>query len=167
MGNTHVDVVAKINAIQGYRVLFQKSFGSPEVTIDNLAKAIATFERTLLSGNSPYDRYKAGSKTALTAAQVRGLDVVGVVIGVDQPDPDPGRYEVTKDPMDSGAFKTPTLRDVARTAPYMHDGSLKTLDDKIKPLKLTEGDKKDLVEFLKSLNGEGWQKVTAPASFPQ
>jgi cytochrome c peroxidase len=209
MGNTHVDVVAKINAIPGYRVLFEKSFGSPEVTIDNLAKAIATFERTLLSGNSPYDRYKAGGKAALTAAQVRGMDVffnkakcdqchegvnftsnsyhnlgVGIVIGMDQPDPDVGRFEVTKDPMDWGAFKTPTLRDVARTAPYMHDGGLKTLDEvvefydkggkpnknldeKIKPLKLTDGDKKDLVEFLKSLNGEGWQKVTAPASFPQ
>ena len=213
MGNTQVDVVAKINAIQGYRVLFQKCFGSPErssvpmdVTIDNLAKAIATFERTLLSGNSPYDRYKAGNKAALTQPQVHGLEVfvnkakcdqchegvnftsnsyhnlgVGVVIGVDQPDPDHGRFEVTKDPMDWGAFKTPTLRNVARTAPYMHDGSLKTLDEvvefydkggkpnldeKIKPLKLTDGDKKDLVEFLKSLNGEGWQKVTAPASFP-
>jgi len=75
--------------------------------------------------------------------------------------------------MDWGAFKTPTLRDVARTAPYMHDGSLKTLnevvqnlDEKMKPLKLTDGDKEDLVEFLKSLNGEGWQKVTAPTSFP-
>jgi len=93
-------------------------------------------------------------------------------------------FEVTKDPIDWGAFKTPTLRDVARTAPYMHDGSLKTLDEvvefydkggkpnknldeKIKPLKLTDGDKKDLVEFLKSLNGEGWQKITAPTSFPQ
>jgi cytochrome c peroxidase len=86
--------------------------------------------------------------------------------------------------MDWGAFKTPTLRDVARTAPYIHDGSLKTLDEvvefhdkggkpnknldeKIKPLKLTDADKKDLVEFLRSLNGDGWQKVTAPTSFPQ
>jgi cytochrome c peroxidase len=69
MGNTQVDVVAKINAIAGYRTLFEKSFGLPErssvqmdVTIDNIAKAIATFERTLLSGNSAYDRYKAGNK---------------------------------------------------------------------------------------------------------
>ena len=193
MGNTHVDVVAKINGIAGYRVLFQKSFGSPDVTIDNMAKAIATFERTLLSGNSPYDRYKAGTKSALTPAQVRGLDVFvnkakcdqchegvnftsnsyhNLGVGSDQATPDAGRFEVTKDPMDWGAFKTPTLRDAARTAPYMHDGSLKTLDqvvefydkggkpnknldEKIKPLKLTDGDKKDLVEFLTSLNGEG------------
>jgi cytochrome c peroxidase len=193
MGNTHVDVVAKINSIAGYRVLFQKSFGSPDVTIENMAKAIATFERTLLSGNSPYDRYKAGTKSALTPAQVRGLDVFvnkakcdqchegvnftsnsyhNLGVGSDQATPDAGRFEVTKDPMDWGAFKTPTLRDAARTAPYMHDGSLKTLDqvvefydkggkpnknldEKIKPLKLTDGDKKDLVEFLTSLNGEG------------
>jgi cytochrome c peroxidase len=88
------------------------------------------------------------------------------------------------DPKDWGAFKTPELREVARSAPYMHDGSLKTLeevvefydkggkpnqnpDEKIKPLKLTDGQKMDLVAFLKSLNGEGWQKVTAPAAFPQ
>ena len=150
MGNTHVDVIAKINAIPGYPPLFQKSFGSPEVTIDNMAKAIATFERTLLSGNSPYDQYKAGRKAALTPAQVRGLDVFvnkakcdqcheginftsnsyhNLGVGTDQPNPDPGRFEVTKEPTDWGAFKTPTLRDVARTAPYMHDGSLKTLDE--------------------------------------
>jgi cytochrome c peroxidase len=109
---------------------------------------------------------------------------VGVVVSGDQPDPDPGRFEVTKDPMDWGTFKTPTLRDIARTAPYMHDGSLKSLDEvvefydkggkpnknldeKIKPPGLTDGDKKDLVEFLKALNGEGWQKVTAPTTFPQ
>jgi cytochrome c peroxidase len=209
MGNTQVDVVAKINAIAGYRTLFEKSFGSPEVTIDNLAKAIATFERTLLSGNSAYDRYKAGNKAvgkpAMTRAQVRCLNVFvnkakcdqchegvnftsnsyhNLGVGTDLPEPDVGRFEVTKDPLDWGAFKTPTLRDAARTAPYMHDGSLKTLDEvvefydkggkpnknldeKIKPLKLTDTDKKDLVEFLKSLSGEGWQKITPPTSFPQ
>ncbi len=105
-------------------------------------------------------------------------------MGTDQPNPDVGRFEVTKDLKDWGAFKTPELRDVARSAPYMHDGSLKTLEDvvefydkggkanqnldeKIKPLKLTDGQKMDLVAFLKPLNREGWQKVTAPAAFPQ
>jgi cytochrome c peroxidase len=191
MGETHTDVVAKLNKIAGYRPLFEKAFGSGEITIDNLAKAITTFERTLLSGNSPYDRYKAGNKTALRPAQVRGMDVFfnkakcdqcheGIVftsnsyhnlgVGMDQPQPDAGRYEVTKDEHDWGAFKTPGLRDVGLTAPYMHDGSLKTLeevvdfydkggkenknlDEKIKPLKLTDQQKQDLVEFLKSLNG--------------
>jgi len=205
MGTTHSDVVAKISAIAGYRPLFQKAFGSPEITIDKMAQAIATFERTLLSGNSPYDRYKAGDKKALTPAQVRGMDIffntakcdqcheginfttnayANIGVGADKDEPDQGRYAVTHQPADWGAFKTPTLRDIARTAPYMHDGSLKTLEDvvefynqggmpnrnldgKIRPLKLTDGQKQDLVEFLKSLSGEGWQKITAPTVFPQ
>ena len=205
MGTTHSDVVAKIGAIAGYRPLFQKAFGSPEITIDKMAQAIATFERTLLSGNSPYDRYKAGDKKALAPAQVRGMDVffniakcdqcheginfttnayANIGVGADKAEPDQGRFLVTHQPGDWGALKTPTLRDIARTAPYMHDGSLKTLEDvvefynkggmpnrnldeKIRPLKLTGGQKQDLVEFLKSLSGEGWQKITAPTAFPQ
>jgi cytochrome c peroxidase len=205
MGTTHSDVVAKIGAISGYGPLFQKAFGSPEVTIDKMAKAIATFERTLLSGNSPYDRYKAGDKKALNPAQVRGMDVfvniakcdqcheginftsnsyANLGVGADKAEPDEGRFAVTHQKADWGAFKTPTLRDVARTAPYMHDGSLKTLEDvvefydkgglpnrnqdeKIRPLKLTDGQKKDLVEFLKALSGDSWRKIAAPAVFPQ
>jgi cytochrome c peroxidase len=204
MAHTHDGVVSKLNMIVGYRARFEKVFGSPEVNIDQVAQAIATFERTLLSGNSPYDRYKAGQKAALTPSQIRGLDIFvnkakcdqcheginftsnsyhNLGVGMDRPNPDPGRSEVTKDPRDLGAFKTPTLRDIARTAPYMHDGSIKTLeevvefydkggtpnpnlDQKMKPLKLTEQDKKDLVAFLKALNGESWQTVTAPRSFP-
>jgi cytochrome c peroxidase len=204
MAHTHDGVVTKLNMIVGYRARFEKVFGSPEVNIDQVAQAIATFERTLLSGNSPYDRYKAGQKAALTPWQIRGLDVFvnkakcdqcheginftsnsyhNLGVGMDRPNPDPGRSEVTKDPRDLGAFKTPTLRDIARTAPYMHDGSIKTLeevvefydkggtpnpnlDQKMKPLKLTEQDKKDLVAFLKALNGESWQAVTVPKSFP-
>src|SRR5258705_6713707 len=75
MGETHVNVVQKLRGVKGYRVLFAKSFGTEEFTIDDMAKAIATFERTLLSGNSPYDRYKAGNKKALTDEQKRGIDV--------------------------------------------------------------------------------------------
>ena len=205
MGETHASVAAKLNGIAGYRALFEKAFGPGDITIDNVAKAIATFERTLLSGDSAYDRYKAGNKAVLSPAQIRGMDVFfnkakcdqcheGIVftsnsyhnlgVGMDQPEPDVGRYKVTNDEHDWGAFKTPGLRDVALTAPYMHDGSLKTLgevvefydkggkpnknlDEKIKPLKLTDQQKKDLVEFLKSLSGQGWQKVTPPASFPR
>ena len=91
---------------------------------------------------------------------------------------------MTKNPRDWGVFKTPTLREIAHTAPYMHDGSLKTLeevvefydkggiknknlDENIKPLHLTSREKSDLVEFLKSFSGEGWQNVNAPESFPQ
>src|SRR5262249_12917446 len=140
----------KLRGVKGYRVLFAKSFGTEEFTIDDMAKAIATFERTVLSGNSPYDRYKAGNKKALNAAQIRGLDVFlnkakcdqcheginftanayhNIGVGMDKPTPDEGRSAITKNPADFGAFKTPTLRDIARTAPYMHDGSLKTLEE--------------------------------------
>ena len=105
-------------------------------------------------------------------------------IGTDKPNPDAGRYVVTKKDEDWGAFKTPTLREAARTAPYMHDGSLKTLeevvdfydkggipnrnlDKSIRQLHLTAEEKKDLVAFLKALNGEGWQSIQEPTEFPK
>jgi cytochrome c peroxidase len=192
MGNTLEAVVKKLNAIKGYREAFQRAFGS-EVMADGIAKAIASFERTVLSGNSPYDRYKAGDHQALSESAKRGLALfeservncvtchVGhnftdenyrnLGVGMDQAKPDLGRYEITQNEEDRGAFKTPTLRDVARTAPYMHDGSLKTLREvidyydkggtpnahlskDIKPLKLAEKEKADLVAFLESLTGE-------------
>lgn len=206
MGNTHDAVVGTLREIPGYRAMFKQAFGSESFGIDEVTKAIATYERTVLSGNSPYDRYKAGNKTALAAAQVRGMDVYfnkakcdqcheginlttnayhNLGVGSDKATPDEGRSAVTKNGSDWGTFKTPTLREIARTAPYMHDGSLATLDDvvefydkggianknldeRMKPLKLTAGEKKDLVEFLKALNGEGWQaKLVPPTVFPK
>jgi len=205
MGNTHQLVVKKLQEIAGYQPLFEKAFGPGPITIDNAAKAIATFERTVLSGNSPFDRYRAGQKKAMNAAQIRGMKVFekrakcdkchegmnfttneyhNLGVGMDKPEPDLGRFVVTKDPKDWGAFKTPTLREIANSAPYMHDGSLKTLeevvdlydkggtlnknlDPDIKPLHLTKDEKKDLVEFLKALSGEGWQKIQAPAKLPE
>ena len=205
MGSTHPDIVGKLKGIPGYRAMFKAAFGSEEFDIAHAGKAIATFERTVLSGNSPYDKYKAGSKKAMNASQVRGMDVFvnkakcdqchegvnftlnayhNLGVGMDKPNPDGGRQKFTGKGEDWGAFKTPTLRDVANTGPYMHDGSLKTLEDvvefydkggtpnknldeKVKPLKLTAQDKKDLVEFMKALSGEGWQHLTAPKQFPQ
>ncbi len=205
MGNTHDAIVDRLKAVAGYRALFAKAFGSDEITIDKTAKAIACFERTVLSGNAPYDRYKRGDRKAMTPAQVRGMSVFvdkakcdqcheganftlnaysNLGVGTDKPDPDVGRYAVTKDPRDWGVFKTPTLREIEHTAPYMHDGSLKTLqevvdfydkggiknknlDEKIKPLHLTDQEKKDVVAFLLALSGEGWQGIKAPAEFPQ
>ncbi|MBI1899345.1 MAG: c-type cytochrome [Acidobacteria bacterium] len=204
MGNTHEAIVAKLRSIPGYRARFKQVFGSEDFTIDHAAKAIATFERTVLSGNAPYDRYKAGDKRALTPEQVRGMDIYfnkakcdqcheginfttnsyhNLGVGTDKPDPDVGRYAVSKNPADWGAFKTPTLREIARTGPYMHDGSLKTLeevvdyydkggipnknlDEKMKPLKLTAEEKKALVAFLNALSGEGWREEE-PKSFPE
>jgi cytochrome c peroxidase len=205
MGNTHDAVIQNLRSIPGYRAMFAKVFGTEEVDIDHVAKAIATFERTVLSGNSPYDRYKAGDKKAMSQSQVRGMNIFfkktkcdkchdgmnfttndyhNLGVGMDQPNPDLGRFIVTKDPKDRGAFKTPTLRDCAETAPYMHDGSLKTLkevvefydkggilnknlDADIKPLKLTADEKSDLVEFLRALSGTGWQNIKAPDKFPE
>ncbi len=205
MGNTHDVLVATVEKIPGYRPLFAKAFGDDKIDIDRVAKAIATFERTILSGNSPYDRFKKGDKKAMTAEQVRGMSVFfdkakcdrchensnftlnaysNLGVGMDKPDPDVGRYSQTKDPRDWGVFKVPTLREIEHTAPYMHDGSLKTLeevvdfydkggipnknlDPNIKPLHLTDQEKKDLVSFLKALSGEGWQNVQTPTEFPQ
>lgn len=191
MGNTLEAVVKKLNAIEGYRKDFQEVFGT-EVTADGIAKAIASFERTVISGNSPYDRFKAGDEKALSESARRGLDLfegkancvtchVGfnftdegyrnIGVGMDKENPDLGRFEVTKEESDRGAFKTPTLREIASTAPYMHDGSEKTLLDvinfydkgglpnpylstDIKPLNLTDEEKADLVAFMESLTGE-------------
>ena len=205
MGNTHIAVVGRLKKIPGYRAMFKEVFGSEEFTINEVAKAIATFERTVLSGNSPYDKFKAGNKKALSPEQARGMDVYfnkakcdqcheginfttnayhNLGVGTDAVTPDEGRYVVTKNPADWGAFKTPTLREIARTGPYMHDGSLATLDDVVefydkggipnknldktmKPLKLTPQEKKDLVAFLHALSGEGWQEITEPTKYPE
>jgi cytochrome c peroxidase len=205
MGNTHDAIVTRLKTVAGYKPLFLRAFGSEEVTIDRVAMAIACFERTVFSGNAPYDKYKRGDKKAMTPEQVRGMSVffdkakcdkcheganftlnayANIGVGADKPDPDVGRFAVTKTPADWGVFKTPTLREIANTGPYMHDGSVKTLeevvdyydkggiknknlDENMKPLRLTDQEKKDLVAFLKALSGEGWQTVKAPVSFPQ
>ncbi len=202
----HAAVVERLSKVSDYRKRFKSVFGSDDITIDRVAKAIATFERCVLSGNSPYDRFKAGDKKALTESQQRGMDIffsnnarcdachdgaafttnqfANVGIGMDKPNPDLGRYLVTKKEEDKGAFKTPGLREIARTGPYMHDGSLKTLEEvvehydkggiknqwlhqDIRPLKLTKQNKTDLVAFLHALNGEGWQQFKAPTTFPK
>lgn len=193
----------KIKMIPGYCELFKAVFGTDECTVDQMAQAIATFERTVVSGNSPYDRYIAGDQTAMTPEAIHGLSVfkqarcnnchggfnftdgrfLNIGVGMDAKEPDLGRYLVTKKQWDIGAFKTPTLREVALTAPYMHDGSLNTLEEVIdyydrggipnsnlspmlKPLHLSVEDKKALKSFLEALCGEGWQHFSEPKVFP-
>jgi cytochrome c peroxidase len=201
----HQAVVKRLKGIPGYVKQFETVFGTKEFNIDHVAKAIATFERTVYSGNAPYDRYNAGDKKAMDAAQVRGMDVffnkaacdschlgfnftdgsyVNIGIGMDAEKPDLGRFLVSKKEEDRGAFKTPTLREVAQHGPYMHDGRFRTLaeviehynnggiknpnlDQRMKPLKLTDAEKSDLVAFLKALSGEGWQGVKSPEKFPE
>lgn len=198
----HLQCEERVGKIPGYQKLFKEVFNG-EVTLDNIAKAIATFERTLLSGNSSYDRYRAGNPTAMTAQEIKGWELfkkhncsschggfnftddrfTNIGVGMDKADPDPGRYGITHYPSQWGAFKIPTLRDVAHTGPYMHDGSLTTLREVIdyydkggipnkrlhplmQPLHLQEEDKDALVAFLKALSGEGWQHGGQPSSFP-
>lgn len=202
MGNTESGVVRNVEADAELVSLIDKAFGSREVTMERITKAIASFERTLVSGNSPFDRYQyGGDKNGMSEAAIRGLEVfknpqkgncavchtigakdalftdnlfhnLGAGMNSEGEIPDVGRFGVTSKPADRGAFRTPSLRNVALTAPYMHDGSLKTLkevvdfyvgggssnpqlDPFIKPLThLTKQERSDLVDFLRSLTGE-------------
>ena len=190
----------KISKIAGYKPLFKAAFGDDKVTIDRIGKAIATFERTVVAGNSPYDRYQDGDKSALSPSATRGMELFtgkakcsvchagfnfadekyhNLGVGIDKTPVDKGREEFTKKAEDRGQYKTPTLRNIADTAPYMHDGSEKTLEDTVefynkggvknpnldkemKPLNLTDQEKADLVAFMKALSGEVTQ-VAVPA----
>jgi cytochrome c peroxidase len=201
---SHNEVAARIRAVKGYAPLFKRAFGDPTIDIERIAKAVAAYERTVVAGNSPYDRYQAGSKDALSVAAVRGMELFNgkanckachtgfnftdetyqdIGVGMDKPKPDLGRYDQTKQNEDRGKFKTPTLRNVALTAPYMHDGSDDTLMDvvefynkggipnpnlskEIKPLNLTDQEKHDLVDFLESLTGDV-SNATPPERLPQ
>lgn len=236
MGLKNHDPILKIvRSDPEYLELFKKTFGKTgtEITMVEVQQALATFQRTLIAGNSPFDRYfYGGDRTAMNAAAIRGLDVfvnqgrcvschvieqtqalftdnrfhmIGVSVNQMPRDLDElatavqhvkmkgtdiavlsnpktsslGRYAVTRALSDIGAFKTSTLRNIDLTAPYMHDGSLKTLEEVvqfynnggrlketdplpellsggIRPLNLTEEQQADLVEFLKALTSPGF-----------
>jgi cytochrome c peroxidase len=154
MGNTHHVMIRTLNDIPGYVELFEAVFGTTPITIDQVAMAIAAFERTVVTTDSPFDRHVRGDGGALTPLEKKGLEIFNGKghctachwggnfsdgrfhnIGVRHAGsgkPDEGRYEITKDPNDRGAFKTPTIRDVALRAPYLHDGSEKTLEDVVR-----------------------------------
>jgi cytochrome c peroxidase len=189
MANTLDGMIANLSKVSGYKPEFKKAFGTEEITPDRVAKAIASFERTLLSANSPFDRFQEGEANAISESAKRGFAVFmgkgacnechpapnftdeqfhNIGVGMDKENPDLGRFKVTHEEKDKGAFKTPTLRDITETYPYLHDGSAKTLEEvveiynrggtpnpwldaKIKPLKLTRQEKADLVEFMKTL----------------
>jgi cytochrome c peroxidase len=196
MNMTLEAVVEKLNDIRGYKEQFQKVFGT-DVTSEGIAKAIAAYERTVLSGDAPYDHFKAGNKSALTEAAQRGMKLffgkancVACHAGpnftdngfhnIGIPGNDEGRFAVTKTLGDTGAFKTPTLREIAKSGPYMHDGSLKTLeeviahyikggtpnpqlDEELFPLKLSADETADLITFLKEgLSSASYPAHTAP-----
>jgi len=223
MANTHDVVVQTVREIPGYKMQFEKIFGDG-INIENVGKAIASFERAIVTGPAPYDYYEVvrnfqkqfseedleyleeddpelnkkylaaieGAKTMSESAR-RGREIFfgekgnctachaganftdelyhNLGVGMEVDSPDLGRYKVTQLDKDRGAFKTPTVRNVIYTAPYMHDGSQKTLEevvewyakgghpnpylsDKVKKLDLTAKDKKDLVEFMKACTGD-------------
>ena len=200
MAETHEHVVAKLGKIKGYQQQFRAVFGT-DVNLQGIAEAIAAYERTVLSTNSAFDKYVLGEQKAMDEAAVRGLGLFkGKArcilchngpnftdnqfhnLGVPQVGPmkeDLGRFAVSRAEKDRGAFKTPTLRSITETAPYMHDGAFKTLEEVVefmdqgggsnpnlsplvKPLNLTAEEKSDLVAFLKALAGE-----PIPFSMPQ
>ena len=199
MNTTLPEAVKRLNAIPGYKAQFKKIFGT-EVTAEAIGKAIAAFERTVLSGDAPYDRYTAGDAKALSPAAERGRALFfgaarcsschsgpnftdnafhNIGVGMDHETPDAGRFAISKLEGDTGAFKTPTLREIAKTAPYMHDGHLKTLeevveyynkggtqnaylDEEIFELKLTKAQVADVVTFMK----EGLSSTSYPLVKP-
>jgi cytochrome c peroxidase len=201
----HMQCQKRVQEIEGYQNLFKSVFGD-DCSMDLIAKAVATYERTVLSGESAYDLYMTGvDKTKMSDEALQGLKVfrksgcanchagplfsdgrfLNIGIGMDAEEPDLGRYVITKEEKDYGAFKVPTLRDIEHTFPYMHDGSLGSLEAVVdyydkggihnknlhpllkEPLHLSESDKKALVVFMKSLNGHGWEHLTEPMEFPQ
>jgi cytochrome c peroxidase len=192
MGDSVERALKRLQADLAYVHAFRAAFPDG-LTATNLARALASFERVLLTGNSRVDRFRAGDLGALDERERHGLWLfesrgqcwrchtgrnfsdeayhnTGVRWGK-QP-PDLGRYAVTHKDSDRGRFKTPTLRGLARTAPYMHDGSLKTLEEVVDfynrgggknpnldpamaPLGLSKDEVKDLVAFLRALSDSG------------
>ena len=191
MAATREGVLKTVDGDRVYRREFQMVFGR-DPNWDDVARALAAFVRSVRSGNSPYDRFRNGVASALTPEQQRGMRIFlgrgncwSCHMGPNLSDErlhntgvafrrgeaaDEGRFLITQLASDRRAFKTPTLREVARTAPYMHDGSLATLTDvvehyseggsgdpnldpEIRPLHLSTSERRALVEFLRALNG--------------
>lgn len=195
MGGNDAETIARLRAIPEYVELFDAAFGNDSITMENVQSAIASFERTLISNNSPFDRYAAGQFDALTAQQRRGLNLfrsaatrcfechAAPTFGSDDffvtgvPDlegfpHDAGRAAIVSDGKD-GAFKAPTLRNIALTGPYMHNGAFATLEEvvwfyadgggrqygldvdrHIIPIELSAQEHEDLVAFLYALTDE-------------
>lgn len=203
MSNGSEQEADRVKQIPGYITEFKKVFGgSDPVTLDNVVKAIASFERTLITPNSPYDRFVNGDNKALNPAAQRGLGLVksngcltchsgALFDGPQLPigtgfymkfptytnNPyvkkydlmaDVGRYSATHNPADKHMWHVQSWRNVALTAPYFHNGSVKTLPEAVRVMAATQLDKKltdeqvtDIVAFLDSLTGEH-PKVTMP-----
>lgn len=189
--------ISVLKSIPGYKPLFEAAFEGEEdpITEENTVKAIAAYERTLITPNSPFDRYVKGDKDALTAQEIRGMQTFESVgcpachgganfSGPDMPMgqgffmkfptfagseydekydllADKGRYDVTEKEADKHMWRVPTLRNIAVTAPYAHNGTVPTLEEMVKVMAKTqlnatlkEEQVADIVAFLKTLTGE-------------
>ncbi|MEO5657611.1 MAG: cytochrome c peroxidase [Nitrospiria bacterium] len=194
MASDLAEVVRTLREVPGYVEAFRDVFGTT-VTADGIARSLAAFERTMLSNGSAWDRFMAGDDSALSASAQRGVRIfdekakcvtchngpnftdnqfhaLGLPTRGGSAEQDPGRYAVTRNDDDRETFRTPSLRNVAETAPYMHNGMFATLEDTLEfyvkaegrpahrhplitPLDLlTDQEKKDLLEFLRALSGE-------------
>jgi cytochrome c peroxidase len=183
------ELTRRLEAREDYREDFRDAFGDPGISANRIARSLASYVRTLRSGDAPIDHFLHGDSAALSPDAQRGFRLFvgrancGVChlaplftdhrfhnTGVSWGSGDAGRYAVTGQAKDMGAFKTPSLRNVARTAPYMHDGSLATLeeviahyddggtpnpslDEEVRPLRLTAAEKRRLIAFLEALTG--------------
>lgn len=196
MGMKDVDIAMnRVRQIPGYQAYFEKAFGPDSMTVANAAKAVAAYERTLITPNSPYDRYVKGDEKAMSVQQVRGMNAFAEVgctschsgpafngptlpqgTGFFMKFPtfadkayeekyafmkDLGRFDVTGKEADKYMFKVPTLRNIALTAPYFHNGAVRTLDEAVRVMAktqlgkdLTDGQTADIVAFLGALTGE-------------
>lgn len=183
------DAIALLAKIQGYQPLFDKAYPGEGIVPDTVGKAIATFERTIVSGLAPFDEWIRGDETAIPEAAKRGFDLFNTKalcaqchsgwnftdnsfhdLGLATEDRGRGKLLPQIEAAQFG-FKTSTLRNIAQRAPYFHDGSFRTLEEvvehydkgpwqnrpslaeEMRKLNLTAGDKRDLVEFMKSLTG--------------
>ncbi|HTL37470.1 MAG TPA: cytochrome c peroxidase [Kofleriaceae bacterium] len=202
---------AEIAAIPGYKKLFEDAFGKTEIKADQVAQAISEYMRTFICNDTAYDKFAAGDKTALSDQQQRGLDVFlgkgmcltchappffstamnidggayfNVGIGTDVPEDqvDVGRFKVSNQPVDWAAFKPPSLRNVTKSPPYLHNGSVAKLEDVVKIMAgggiknknltpimadrgLSDAEKADLVSFLGGLECGG--KLEEPKELPK
>jgi len=211
VGNDNLEAKAsELYAIPGYKALFDAAFPNTQPMAGNFETALAYYERTLICDDTAYDRFAGGDKGALDEAQQRGLDVflgkagcatchappffstamatpggvyhnVGIGTAKAEADVDVGRMKVSQKPEDWAAFKPPSLRNVSKSAPYFHDGSVKTLDDAValmlaggipnknkskllNKVALSDAERSDLISFLGALDCPG--KLDPPASMP-
>lgn len=197
MGMSEVEqAMDRLRDIPGYVPYFKRAFGEDNpLTVDNAAKAVAAYERSLVTPDSPYDRFVKGDKQALTEQQQRGMESfasIGCITCHSGPafsgpamspgsgffmkfptftgseydekyalTKDPGRFEVTGDEADKNVWKVPTLRNIALTAPYFHNGAVKTLDEAVRVMAKTQLNQElgelqtaDIVAFLSALTGK-------------